>query len=113
VPGAEVAEDILDHADVVNDSYDAHRAAANRTAERVHRPDALVEARPERFGRGREIVPVRHGRQHLFDGEPGSGPRVLLVTRGAEPVALAGKGQRVFVSQKVAADASEATPKPP
>ena len=45
VPGAEMAEDLLHHPRVVNDSDYPHRALANGTAERVHMPNPENERR--------------------------------------------------------------------
>jgi len=50
LPGAEVAEDLLDDALVVNDGDDAHGVVANGAAQRVHVPNAQDQVTPA-FGR--------------------------------------------------------------
>jgi hypothetical protein len=46
VPGAEVTEDLLDDAGVVNDGDDAHGVLADGAAQRVNMPDAQNQVPP-------------------------------------------------------------------
>jgi len=55
VPDAEVAEDFLDNARVINNGDDAHRILANGAPKRIHVPHAEDEVAPafgKEFGRG-------------------------------------------------------------
>ena len=53
-------------------------------------------------------MPVRHRGHHVVQDKPGGRLDVLLVAGRAEPPALAGKGQQVFVLAMVAANPGEA-----
>src|SRR6516162_4129904 len=62
----------------------------------------------EHSGDGQDVVAVGHGSQHVIEDEAGGGLDVLLVAGGAEPTALAGESEQVFVLAVVAANPGEA-----
>ena len=84
------------------------QALMGQGAEPLEQPAVALEVGAQHSGNGQDVVPVRHRGHHLVQDEAGGGLDILLVAGGAEPAALAGKGQQVFVLAMVAADPGEA-----
>ena len=84
------------------------QALMGQGAEPLEQPPVPLEVGAQHSGNGQDVVPVRHGGQHMIQDEAGGGLDILLVAGGAEPAALAGKGQQVFVLAMVTADAGKA-----
>jgi hypothetical protein len=72
-------------------------ALVGQGAELFEEAAMALEIGPEHFRDGQDVMTVRHWGQHVVQDEPGGGLDVFLVAGGAEPAALAGEGQQVFV----------------
>lgn len=68
-----------------------------------------LKGRVQQFGKRKDEVPVLYGNLNMIEEVGSSGLCLSLMAGGAEPAALAGKGQKVFMLTVIAADASKAT----
>jgi len=75
--------------------------------EALEQAPVALEIGAQHFGDGQYIVAVGHGGHHLVHDEAGGGLDVFLVPGGAEPAALAGKGQQILMLAMVAANPGE------
>ena len=83
-------------------------AFVGQGAEALEQVAVALEVGAQHSRDGQDIMPVGHRGHHLVQDEPGGGLDVLLVAGGAEPAALAGKGQQVLMLAMVAANPGEA-----
>lgn len=112
----EVFAEGVERHDDAGDAFGAVQGGAEVLGEALMREGAkafqeaavALEVRAEHARDGQDVVPVRHGSQYMVEDEPGGGLDVFLVAGGAEPAALAGEGQQIFVFAMVAANAGEA-----